>query len=76
MLHPGGSYTQNGHFFNSAKRYKAGKTKPELVRVYEKLHRGIWVFNGVFQLIDSWQGDSNSRKVFKFQLELTDDEME
>ena len=43
------------------------------MRVYEKLHRGIWVFNGIFKLLDAWQEESNSRKVFKFRLELTQD---
>jgi hypothetical protein len=40
------------------------------VRVYEKLRQGIWVFNGVFRLLDAWQEESNARQVFKFRLEL------
>jgi 5-methylcytosine-specific restriction endonuclease McrA len=38
----------------------------------EKLHRGIWVFNGVFSLIDAWKETSNTRQVYKFLLELTE----
>jgi hypothetical protein len=40
------------------------------VRVYEKLRQGIWVFNGIFRLIDAWEEPSNGRSVFKFRLEL------
>jgi hypothetical protein len=40
------------------------------VRVYEKLRQGIWVFNGVFRLLDAWEEESNARQVFKFRLEL------
>ena len=46
-FNPSGTLTQNGFFFNAAELYKQGKQKAEIVRVYEKLHRGIWVFNGV-----------------------------
>ena len=73
MLYPGGSLTQNGLFYDATLRYKNRRDEPELVRVYEKLHRGIWVFNGIFKLVDAWQEENNSRKVFKFRLELTQD---
>jgi len=43
------------------------------VKVYEKLHSGIWVYNSIFSLVDAWQEDSNARRVFKFRLELTED---
>lgn len=72
MNNPGGSLNQNGLFYKAAERYKRSKQNPELVKVYEKLHRGIWVYNGVFKLIDTWQEVSNNRKVFKFKLELTE----
>lgn len=70
---PGGSLTQNGLFFNAATKYKRGDSEPELVKVYEKIRSGIWVYNGLFKLIDAWQEMSNARKVFKFKLELLDD---
>ena len=53
MVNPTGSLTQNGRFYEAAIRYKSGRTKPELVRVYEKIHSGIWVYNGLFWLIDA-----------------------
>ncbi len=70
---PGGTLTQNGPFYEAAEKYKRGKQNPELVKVYEKLHRGIWVYNGRFKLLNAWQEQSNLRKVFKFKLELTDE---
>ena len=71
MYNPTGTLTQNGLFFYAAELYKQSKHKTELVRGYEKLHRGIWVFNGVFLLVDAWIEISNARKVYKFRLELT-----
>ena len=70
---PGGRLTQNGLFTDAAKKYKNGRSEPELVKVYEKIKSGIWVYNGIFRLIDSWQVTSSSRKVFKFKLGLVDD---
>ena len=73
MHNPGGTLTQNGLFYDAALRYTKGKLKPELVKVYEKLHAGIWVYNGLFKLLDAWQEESNARTVFKFKLELTEE---
>jgi len=70
MKNPGGTLSQNGLFFAATEKYKGGQQNPELVKVYEKLHRGIWVYNGIFKLIDAWQEVSNNRQVFKFKLEL------
>ncbi len=67
-----GTLTQNGLFYEAAKRYRNRQEKPELVKVYEKLHTGMWVYNGIFELIDAWQEESNDRKVFKFKLHLTE----
>ena len=39
---------------------------PERVRVYEKIHTGIWSYNGVFHLVDSWQERDTLRSVFNF----------
>ncbi len=73
---PGGSLTQNGLFYQSTKNYKNDKynKEPELVKVYEKIKPGIWVYNGIFKLIDTWQEFINARKVFKFKLKLLDNE--
>jgi len=73
MAHHGGSLTQNGKFFEAAKRHHTKHTEAELVKVYEKIHDGIWVFNGVFRLIDAWLENNDGRKVFKFRLELSEE---
>jgi hypothetical protein len=71
---PGGTTTQNGLFYEAAQLFKETKKTPELVKVYEKVHRGIWVYNGMFRLVDAWKQRSGSRRVFKFKLELTEAE--
>ena len=64
---PSGTKTQNGLFYQAAQNIKNGK-KPELVKVYEKLRDGIWTYNGLFKLMDSWkEKDFNNRLVFKFK---------
>ena len=73
MFNSNGSLTQNGLFYQAAFDYKNRKRDAELVKVYEKIRNGIWVYNGLFKLIDAWQEQSNARKVFKFKLELTDE---
>ena len=73
IANPNGTLTANGLFYQAATRYKRNKTQPELVKVYEKIRPGIWVYNGLFELIDAWQETSNARNVFKFKLEMVDD---
>jgi len=65
-----GTPTQNGKFAEAANRAHKHGENPERVKVYEKVKNGIWVYNGVFHLKDSWQEISNNRQVFKFRLEL------
>ena len=67
---PGGSLTQNGLFALAAQKYKRGVAPAERVRVFEKIRSGIWVYNGLFKLIDSWTEQSGGRNVFKFKLRL------
>jgi len=67
---PKGTSTQNGLFWEAGMRYKRGESEPELVKVYEKINTGVWVYNGLFKLIDAWQEMSKNRKVYKFKLEL------
>src|SRR6516165_927093 len=62
---PGGSLTQNGLFAVAAQKYKEGVAPPETVRVFEKIRSGIWVYNGLFKLIDCWTEQSAGRNVFK-----------
>src|SRR5487761_473780 len=68
-----GTATENQLFFQAAELYKTRRAPPERVRIFEKVHRGIWVYNGLFNLVDAWLQQSGSRKVFKFKLELHDD---
>ncbi|MBN2564063.1 MAG: HNH endonuclease [Phycisphaerae bacterium] len=72
MFNPGGSLTENGKFHKAAKMHKDHGAEADLVKVYEKIKSGIWVYNGMFKLVDAWQEDSGGRKVFKFRLELTE----
>jgi hypothetical protein len=73
LKYPGGTLTQNGLFYKAAKEYLKRRIDSELVIVYEKLHAGIWVYNGVFRLIDAWKEKNNNRSVFKFKLELSEE---
>jgi len=73
MANPSGSPTQNGLFQQAAIKYKRNPGPPELVKVYEKIYSGIWVYNGLFKLVDAWQEVCNARKVFKFKLEMVGD---
>src|SRR5262245_7312738 len=73
---PAGALTQNGVFLEAAQKAKAGTASPELVRVYEKIRAGIWVYAGIFRLVDAWQELSEGRQVFKFRLELTENALE
>jgi hypothetical protein len=67
---PGGSLTQNGLFAKAAQKYKESVAPPESVRVFEKIRSGIWVYNGLFELVDSWTEQSGGRKVYKFKLRI------
>jgi hypothetical protein len=41
--------------------------------LFEKIRDGIWVYNGLFNLVDGWMENSGGRKVFKFKLEIVDE---
>jgi hypothetical protein len=69
---PSGRLTQNGLFLDAVKRYKLGRADAERIRVFEKIRDGIWVYNGLFTLVDAWQETSERRQVFKFRLEIVD----
>ena len=66
--YPTGRSTQNGNFDLAAQAAKLGQRPPERVRVYEKLRPGIWTYNGVFHLVDSWTEPDKFRMVYKFKL--------
>ena len=68
-----GGLTQNGRFFQAAHSYRNEEQQPERVRVYDKVQTGIWVYSGLFQLVDAWAAVSGARTVYKFQLVLVDE---
>ena len=74
MIIPSGLPSENGKFYAAAQGYKSGKPA-KLIKVYEKIKDGIWVYNGFFKLTDAWMEPSGGRKVFKFKLEMVDDEI-
>jgi len=67
---PSGKLTQNGLFYQAAKKFTAGQQSPETVRVYEKIRKGIWAYAGLFLLTDAWIEQVDARDVCKFRLEL------
>lgn len=72
MYSPNGKLTENGKFFKAAEEYKLKLIEPELIKVYQKIKKGIWTYNGVFELLDAQVKKSFDRKVFKFRLQITD----
>jgi hypothetical protein len=73
---PGGSLAQNGLFEKAAQATKKGLKPPEFIVVYEKIHHGIWAFNGFFNLTDCTFQSDGTRKVFQFRLELANESPE
>ncbi len=71
---PSGGLTQNGRFHRAAQSFKRGDSPPERVRVYEKIRPGIWSYNGVFHLVDSWREHDAHCEVFKFRLVAVEEE--
>jgi hypothetical protein len=67
-----GTPTQNAKFHEAAQACKHGQRAPERVRVYEKCRSGLWLYCGLFHLVDSWQESDGKRQVFKFKLVATD----
>ena len=76
LFFPSGKLTQNGKFAKAANYFKDELQKPEKVRVYQKIKKGLWSFNGVFDLVDVSQENSNNRKVHIFKLVLTNESVE
>jgi hypothetical protein len=73
---PGGSRTQNGLFAEAIRRFKEVGEPPEKVMVFEKIRDGIWVYNGVFDLVDYIIDSSSGRRVFKFTLTVSSSDTE
>lgn len=68
-----GTLTENGKFARAADQFKRGGVSPEPVRVYEKIRAGIWSYNGLFHLVDSWIEFDGQRDVYKFKFTATAD---
>src|SRR5438876_2203291 len=63
------SWTENVKYIHAAMDFKSGlQDKAELIKVYEKISRGIWSYKGFFELIDANIVSDGKRKVFKFSL--------
>jgi hypothetical protein len=69
-----GKLTQNGRFNEAAQAFKRGERSAARVRVYEKIKDGIWSYNGLFELVDSWTETHENRRVLKFKLHSIQDE--
>jgi hypothetical protein len=41
--------------------------------VYEKIRGGIWSYNGIFHLVDSWRESDGQRFVFRFKLVVVEE---
>lgn len=72
LAYASGRPTQNARFRDAALAYRDGDADAEPVKVYEKLLRGTWVFNGIFRLSDCWSEESGGRSVFKSRLDTAD----
>jgi len=70
---PSGKQTENGKFHQAAQKFKKNEKGPDIVKVYEKIKKGIWSDNGYFHLIDSWIENDKIRSVFKFKLVAIED---
>jgi hypothetical protein len=63
-----GKLTRNGLFVEAARAHINTGSPAEHVRVYEKIKDGIWSYNGIFELIDTWCESDGKRQVCKFKL--------
>jgi hypothetical protein len=68
--------TENGRFAEAVDEYKASERRAEVVRVYEKLHDGVWSEKGFFLLVNYVYKKSGLRHVFRFRLEETGEDFE
>jgi hypothetical protein len=72
-MHDNGKLSQNGLFYEAARKAKDGHAPSELVKVYEKVKSGVWTYNGHFRLLDAWIENDGRREIFKFRLEMVGD---
>lgn len=72
LKYASGRPTQNGLFFSAAKLAASGEGPTHIVRVYEKLRKGLWSDRGMFLLIDAEMVERAGRKVCLFYLQPGD----
>lgn len=70
-----GNLTENGKFFRAAVD-RSTQEAPEYVRVYEKVRPGVWVYNGLFELVGARMKTQGERKVCEFELLQTSVEID
>lgn len=68
-----GTLTENGKFHQAAQDHRLRAQPPVRVKVYEKILAGVWSYNGLFDLVDSWREFDGKRQVFKFKLAAVPD---
>jgi len=56
-------------------QYKKGNAPAKKIKVYEKIKAGVWVYNGYFNLVDAFTENDGNRNVFKFKLEMIDEDI-
>ncbi|MDD5312885.1 MAG: HNH endonuclease [Dehalococcoidia bacterium] len=71
-----GGLTENGKFIKAVAQYRNGQCEPRLVKVYEKIIRGVWSLKGFFDLIDYRIANDGKRNVYIFILSLTSRQLE
>lgn len=69
---PSGKITQNGLFIKAVNEYKKNVSKPEIIKVYEKIQEGVWSLKGYFDLMDYKLVNDGRRNVFRYILKLSD----
>jgi len=69
---PSGRLTQNGAFIRAVREFLGGNSRPELVKVYEKVSPGVRSLKGFFDLIDVKTVHDGRRNVFRFVLRLSE----
>jgi len=67
-----GKLTQNGRFVKAAIDCRDGGSRPEIIKVYEKIFPGVWSLKGYFDLVDYKQMHDGKRNVYRFILKLSD----
>ncbi len=75
MFNKSGTPTENGKLYAAAMNYKKGKREAAKITVYRRIRSGVWVDMGFYNLVDSHIKSHGKRKVFKFFLKPTFDDV-